>query len=292
LSVSGGSSHPFATLRGRAPARVVWSLLMSAAMTVASGLAACGAPKEDPILRLSATEALDTGKELLAQGKFREARRYLIHAFEVEPNSSAGRDGLLFAADALFQQGGFDSYVEAETRYRDFLNRFPTSPRADYAQFRIAVSLAERMEKPSRDQETARKALQAIEDLQRSFPLSPHIEEARQHLQEVRDNLAEHEYYVAHFYYRYGRPRATIARLEYLMETYPDFGAMDKALALQCQAYDRAELDEKALETCERLRREHPDSRYVGKVQGRPKPGRGQREGDAPEAPAEEAPEA
>jgi outer membrane protein assembly factor BamD len=255
-------------------------------------LGACSGNKEDPILRLSATEALDTGKELLAQGKFREARRYLIHAFEVEPNSAAGRDGLLFAADALFQQGGFDGYVEAETRYRDFLNRFPTSPRADFAQYRIAVSLAERIEKPSRDQETARRALQAFEDLQRSFPLSPHIEESHQYVRQVRDSLAEHEYYVAFFYFRYGRPRATIARIEHLMESYPDYGAMDKALALQCRAYDRADLDEKAVETCDRLRREHPDSRYLAKVPDRPKPGRAaQREKDTPEAPVEEAPE-
>lgn len=251
----------------------------------------CSGAKDDPIMRLSATEALEAGKELLAQGKFREARKYLIHAFEVEPNSTAGRDGLLFAADALFQQGGFDSYVEAETRYRDFLNRFPTSPRADYAQFRIAVSLAERMESPSRDQQTARKAMQAIEDLQRSFPLSPHIEEAQQYLRRVRDSLAEHEYYVANFYFRYGRPRATIARLEYLMENYADFGAMDRALALQCRAYDLAELDERATETCDRLRREYPDSKFVAKVRGRPKPGRAQREQEAAEAPVEEAPE-
>jgi outer membrane protein assembly factor BamD len=278
-----------------APSRATrpWSrvaLGAAPALLVAWLVVACGAPKEDPILRLSATEALDIGKELLAEGKFREARRYLIHAFEVEPNSTAGRDGLLFAADALFQQGGFDGWVEAETRYRDFLNRFPTSPRADYAQFRIAVSLAQRMEKPSRDQETARKALQAIEDLQRSFPLSPHIEEAREHLLEVRDNLAEHEYYVAFFYFRYGRSRATIARLEYLMENYPDYRAMDKALALQCRAYDEAELDEKAQEACDRLRREYPDSRFVAKVKGRPKAGRAQEEEDTPEAPVEEDP--
>jgi outer membrane protein assembly factor BamD len=254
-------------------------------------LGACSGAKEDPILRLSADEALETGKELLAQGKFREARRYLIHAFEVEPNSAAGRDGLLFAADALFQQGGIDGWVEAETRYRDFLNRFPTSPRADYAQFRIAVSLAERMEKPSRDQQTAHKALQAFEDLQRSFPLSPHLEEAGTYVQKVRDNLAEHEFYVAFFYYRYGRPRATVARLESLMESYPDYGALDKALALQCRAYDQAELDEEASKACDRLRREHPDSRYVKQVRGLPKRGRAQQEGDAPEAPAEEAPD-
>ena len=277
------------------PRSVSWRLAASLLLTLASALwlAACsGNKKEDPILRLSATEALETGKVLLAQGKFREARRYLIHAFEVEPNSAAGRDGLLFAADALFQQGGFDGWVEAETRYRDFLNRFPTSPRADYAQFRIAVSLAERMEKPSRDQETAHQALVAFEDLQRSFPLSPHIEEAGAYQSRVRDNLAEHEFYVANFYYRYGRPRATIARLESLMETYPDYGAIDKALALQCRAYDRAELDEQAQETCDRLRREYPDSRFVKQVRGLPKRGRAQQEeGEAPDAPAEEAPD-
>ena len=52
----------------------------------------CGEGVEnDPILRLSAKESLEQGKALMEQEKYIRAREYLIHAFEVEPNSAGGR---------------------------------------------------------------------------------------------------------------------------------------------------------------------------------------------------------
>src|ERR687889_322603 len=127
-------------------------------------------PKEDPILRLSATEALAQGKELMAKQKYERARPFFTHAFEVEPNSAIGRESLLLAADTYYLEGGTTNYVQAEAKYRDFLNRFPTSEQAAYVQFQIANSLAKRMEKPDRDQTTTRKALEAYEDLVRLYP--------------------------------------------------------------------------------------------------------------------------
>lgn len=229
----------------------------------------CGGTREDPILRLSATEALEQGKALLAAEKYREARKYLIHAFEVEPNSVAGREGLLLASDALFAQDRFDSYVEAEGRYRDFLNRFPTSELADYAQFRMASSLARRIEKPNRDQETTRKAVEAFETLIRAFPTSEWIDEAREELRRVNDNLAEHEFVVGQFYFRRsGQNRAVslaaaaVSRFEYLLENYPNYSEKDKILGYLCAAHHRLEQVEKATEVCQRLRDEYPDSKY------------------------------
>ena len=80
------------------------------------------------------------------------ARPYFTHAFEVEPNSAIGREALLLAADTYYLSGGSANFVQAEAKYRDFLNRFPTSDQAAYVQFQIANSLAKRMEKPDRDQ--------------------------------------------------------------------------------------------------------------------------------------------
>jgi outer membrane protein assembly factor BamD len=242
-------------------------------------LGACGGKREDPILRLSAAEALEQGKALLEEKSYRQARKYLIHAFEVEPNSVAGREGLLLAADALFSQDRFDSYVEAEGRYRDFLNRFPTSERADYAQFRMAQSLAQRMEKPNRDQETTRKAIAAFETLIRVYPTSRWTDEARTELAEVRNNLAEHEFIVGHFYFRRsGQNRAVslasaaVSRFEFLLENYPDYDQKDKILAHLCAAHHRLEQVEKATEVCERLRTEYPDSKYRRLVPKRTQP--------------------
>ena len=169
--------------------------------------AARAAPADDPILRLSAEESLATGKELLAREKYARARPYFTHAFEVEPNSAVGREALLLAADTYYLEGGSANFVQAEAKYRDFLNRFPTSEQAAYVQFQIANSLAKRMEKPDRDQTVTRKALEAYQELVRLYPTSEYAAQAQEQIEVVRANLAEHEFVVGRFYLRYGLPR-------------------------------------------------------------------------------------
>ena len=261
--------------RGRTARRRAIGLhvLLAAALGL---VAACGGVKDDPILRLSSAEALEIGKQLLADEKFTQAREHLVHAFEVEPNSETGREGLLLAADALFQRGGYQSYVEAEQRYRDFLNRFPTSDQAAYAQFRLADALAQRMEKPDRDQQTARQALSEFENVRRLYPTSRFGTEAAQRIVEVRNHLAEHEFVVGSFYYRFRTPTAAGNRFRGMLEEYPDYPEPDKILAHMCLTYGQvlrqipSELGldryEYLNEACERLRTEFPGSPWVKKA--------------------------
>ncbi len=236
-------------------------------------LGACGGVREDPILRLSSSEALEIGKQLMAEEKFNQAKDHLVHAFEVEPNSETGREGLLLAADALFERGGYQSWVEAEQRYRDFLNRFPTSDQAAYAQFRVAASLAERMEKPDRDQQTTRRALTEFENVRRLYPTSPFAAQAAQRVTAVRNQLAEHEFVVGTFYYRFRTPTAAGARFRDMLENYPDYPEPDKILAHMCRTWAmvlqrigaRQALGqyEYLNDACKRLRSEFPDSPWL-----------------------------
>lgn len=227
---------------------------------------ACGKKKEDPILRLSAEEALEIGKQLLEEKKFFKAERHLTHAFEVEPNSRSGREALLLAADALYLRGGLDNYIRCEAKYLDFINRFPTSDRADYAQFQVGNCLASRVEKPDRDQKVTRKALEAYEELLRIYPTSPYSAEARQKIIDVNDLLAAHELTIASFYLRYGRGAlclAAINRLEYLKDEFPNFSQMDGALFRLGLAYDRCRRYEESDAAWEELRNKYPDSEYL-----------------------------
>ncbi len=255
----------------RVSVRALAALLL---VSVAVVLAGCGSGiKDDPVLRLSASEALEQGRALLDAKKYRQAGKYLIHAFQVEPNSVSGRDGLLLAAEALFLQDRFDAYVEAESRYRDFINRFPTSARADYAQFQLARSLAARMEKPNRDQETTRKALAAFEELVRVYPTSEYAEQARAEQQHVRDQLARHEFIVGYFYFRTSGARrarplamAAVSRFETVIDKYPGYEDREHVLFYLCRAHHRLEQPEKAAEVCGRLRTEFPESKLLAKI--------------------------
>ncbi|HLE84884.1 MAG TPA: outer membrane protein assembly factor BamD [Thermoanaerobaculia bacterium] len=239
------------------------------ALCVASLGAGCksgGSPKVDPILQLSAPEALAKGKELLADEKYDRARDFLSHAFEVSPNSVEGREGLLLVADSFYLDGGRSNFIQAEAKYRDFLNRFPTSDRSAYVQFQIANSLAQRMGRPDRDLSATQEAVDAYEDLLRLYPTSEYAAQGREKIRLVKENLAEHEFMVGGFYLRFGLPRAAAERFEYLLETYPSYSEKDKVIFQLGVAQAKGRQVAEARETFERLAREYPDSRYLAEI--------------------------
>jgi outer membrane protein assembly factor BamD len=237
------------------------------AVMMASGCT--GGGRRDPILELAAEESLVQGKALMEQKKYSRARPYLSHAFEVEPNSVSGREALLLVADSYYLDGGVSNYIQAEAKYRDYLNRFPTSDQASYAQFQIANSLAKRIERPDRDQTPTVKALAAYQELIRLYPSSEYAEQVEEQLHLVEENLAAHELVVGRFNLRYRNYAGAIERLEHLVEAYPRYSELDRALFLLGTAYrhSRNVLHRiRARETFEQLRAEFPESRYVAKI--------------------------
>jgi outer membrane protein assembly factor BamD len=242
------------------------TVLLLAAAALA-GLAGCkSSAPEDPILQLSAEESLVQGKELLAREKYERARPYFTHSFEVEPNSAIGREALLLAADTYFLQGGSGNFVQAEAKYRDYLNRFPTSEQSAYVQFQIANSLAKRMERPDRDQNVTRKALEAYQELIRVYPTSEYAAQAQEQMKAVLANLAEHEFLIGRFYLRYGAPVAAAERFEFLLATYPLYQERDKVLYHLGVAYGNGNKPEEARKTFERLRAEFPQSPFLQEI--------------------------
>ena len=252
----------------RENSRIVRRLQVALVLLLAAALPACRSNKvkNDPVLQLSASESLVEGKRLLAAEKFAQSRKYLSHAFEIEPNSVSGREALLLVADSLYHQGGTDNLIQAEAKYRDFLNRFPTSDRAAYVQFQIGAALAGRVERPDRDQSVTQKALTAFQEVVRLYPASEQAEQAQGRIAELRGRLAEHEFQVARFYYRFGLPRATSSRLEYLLEQYPEYSAKDKVYFYLGMAQQRMDKPEEARQWFDKLRQEFPSSELVGEI--------------------------
>ncbi len=223
----------------------------------------CGGESEDPILRLSSAEALEQGKAYLAEEKYAKAGSLLIHAFEVEPNSKHGREALLLAADALYLRGGSESYIKCEAKYRDFLNRFPTSDRSGYAQYQVANCLAQRVEKPDRDQKVTRQALAAYGELLRLYPTSPFSAEARSKIVEVTNRMATHELVIGDFYLSFLNCPASIARLEHLQEEFPSYEDMEKVYFALGMSYELCNRSEDAEATFDDLQRRYPESEYL-----------------------------
>jgi len=252
----------------RVPRRAVLAALAALSLLAGLLLAGChhGRPKQDPILQLSADESLTQGKAWLAKEKYARARPYFTHAYEVEPNSANGREALLLAADTYYLEGGSTNFIQAEAKYRDYLNRFPTSDQAPYVQFQIANSLAKRMERPDRDQAVTRKGYEAYQDLIRLYPTSEYAAQAQEQVEVVRANLAEHEFMVGRFYMRYGSPQAAAERFQFLLKTYPRYAARDKVMYYMGLAYRLSSNPEESQKAFDRLKKEYPQSPYIAEI--------------------------
>jgi len=185
-------------------------------------------PAIDPELtKLSKEQIFDRGEDQFAKKRYPRARTYYSYIYENFPNDPLGRRALLRVADTYYSQGDPVNLVEAQYKYRDFINRYPGSDRADYAMLQIAMVAYKQMEKPDRDQQKTREAVEKFNDMLRTFPNSPLRPDAEKRLQDALDRLAKHEHIVARFYMKRRSYAAALQRLNYIVDTYPNYRERD-----------------------------------------------------------------
>ena len=246
--------------------KAIW---VAAAIVGVAALSGCkSGVEDDPILRLSSAEALEQGVELMAQEKYSKARNYLTHAFEVAPNSEGGQKALLMVADSHFQQGGETNWIRSESRYRDYLTRFPTSDQAAYVQFQIARSLSSRTERPDRDQTATRQAIEEFRTLERLFPSSEYAGFAAEEIVKLRSLLADHHFAVGDFYLRYRNPLGAEWRFERMIEEFTDYPQIDKVLFYLGRSQMAQGKFDAARTTFDKLRAEFPQSEWLREIPG------------------------
>ncbi len=205
-------------------------------LAVVLALAACHRgprqirPRVDPeFLNLTKEQIFQKAEDQFARKKWSRARTYYSHLYENYPNDPLGRRSLLRIADTFYNQGDPVNLVEAQYKYRDFINRFPGSENADYAMLQIAMVSYKQMEKPDRDQQKTREAVEKFNDMIKAYPRSPLRPDAERRLQDAQDRLAKHEHLVARFYMKRRSWTAAVQRLNYLIDTFPAYAERDAA---------------------------------------------------------------
>ena len=202
---------------------------------IALSLAACRHSASRPVrtavdpelTKLPKEQIFDRGEAQFAKKKYPKARTYYSYIYENFPNDPLGRRALLRVADTYYAQGDAVNLVEAQYKYRDFINRYPGSDRADYAMLQIAMVAYKQMEKPDRDQQKTREAVDKFNDMIRTFPNSALRPEADKRLQDALDRLAKHEHIVARFYIKRRSYVSAIQRLNFIVDTYPNYHERD-----------------------------------------------------------------
>ncbi len=206
---------------------------IAAAALILFALTACHhAQQKKPVVdpqmaKLTKEQAFQKGEEQYAKKKYQKARTYFSYIFENFPNDPLGRRALLRVADSYFAQRDAVNLVEAQYKYRDFINRYPGSDRADYAMLQIAMVSYQQMERPDRDQQKTTEALEKFDEMLRAYPKSALKPEAEARRQDVLDRLAKHEHLVARFYMKRHANNAAVLRLNGIVERYPNYKDKD-----------------------------------------------------------------
>ncbi len=153
-------------------------------------------------------------------------------------------------------------YVEAIAAYEEFKKTRPTHEDIPYVQYQIAMAHFSQMRTSDRDQTSTQKALSNFEFLVANTPPSLFTEKAKEKIEVCKKQLADHEFYIGHFYYKQGKYQAAAYRFEGLLEKFPKRAEEDKALYLLGKSWLELDQWEKAREAFTRIVNEYPKSSH------------------------------
>lgn len=177
----------------------------------------------------------------------------------------------LAIADSFYLEGGTSQLIQAASGYQDWLTFFPTDPLAAAAMLKVAESEMRQMGLPDREITHARKAEQRLKALLQQYPqtsLRPDVEE---HLRQVQENLAMHDYLIGELYRQKslnnkGGLKGAQGRYKGIVDKYPCFSYMDDTLFRLAWTYQVEEEPDEAAKYYQQILKNYPDSTYADKA--------------------------
>lgn len=205
----------------------------------------------------------ERGNAALQERDWMDARTYFQQLVDGYPQSPFRPDAKLGVGDAYLGEGGAENFVLAASEFREFLTFYPTNPRADYAQYKLAMSHFRQMRAPQRDQTETKAALAEFEVFFQKFPNSPLTAEVKQNWRIARDRLSEASYLVGLHYYRIRWYPGAIDRFREILRDDPGFTGRDNVYFYLAESLARTDKAAEAIPYFERLLTEFETSEHL-----------------------------
>ena len=211
----------------------------------------------------------ERGTAALKEEKWLTSREFFQTLMDTYPQSPHRAEAKLGLGDSYLGEGSLASQVLAINEFREFLSFFPTHPRADYAQYSLAIARYNQMAKAGRDQTETIEAIKEFEVFFERYPNSALMTEARQKYREARDRLGQSEYLVGLTYFRIKWYVGAVQRLQALLKTDPEFTNRDAAYYHLAESLIKLDRHAEALPLFEKLVAEFEQSEFLEEAQKR-----------------------
>ena len=234
-------------------------------LTSLTMLAGCGAKRSVPAPASAQADQFlhERGTAALKDRKWLQAREYFRQIVDNYPQSPYRPDAKLSVGDAYIGEHSTESILLAVNEFREFLTFYPTSPRADYAQYRLAKAMAEQMLAAERDQSHTRETVKELQVFFDRYPNSALLPEAKTLMRSAKDRLSEAGYRVGFYYFRAKWYPGAVDRFREVLAADPDFTNRDAVYYHLAESLLREKKNAEALPYYERLLKEFDQSSYL-----------------------------
>jgi outer membrane protein assembly factor BamD len=176
---------------------------------------------------VDASELMAQGTEDLTNARYKNAVEEFQKVKDRFPYSKYAIIAELRMADALYAQ---EEYELAFAAYDEFEKLHPKYKDIPYVIYQKGMCNFGQIVSMDREQVHTVKAKEEFERLIKRFPKDVYANKARKNLRECFIYLANHEIFVANFYYSQGKYRAALGRYMYILNKYPDLGQYQEAI--------------------------------------------------------------
>jgi len=208
---------------------------------------------KDEYANWSAEQLMQEAKHALTEKSYDKAIKLYEKLESRYPFGKQATQAQLDIAFAYYKNGEPDSAIAAADR---FIKVNPTHASVDYAHYlrglvnyNRGISFLDRFlptDSSQRDPGAARDALRDFNELISKFPHSKYVEDSRQRIGALRNNLAMYEVHVADFYMRRGGYLAAARRCSEVLEKYQRTQAVPKALQIMEESYRKLGMNDLA----------------------------------------------
>ncbi len=171
-------------------------------------------PAED-----TAQELFEAGNDAMREKNYSAAIMYYTKLKDNFQFSPYIVEAELSLADALFLDG---DWIEASEGYKEFESLHPRHEAIPYVLFNIGMANKNLYHSIDRPITPVDEAYSYFKRVNESYPDSEYAEKATQLMAECRRLMAEHELYIADFYYRMGKYGSAWLRYRGIVDNYKD----------------------------------------------------------------------
>src|SRR6266850_300930 len=242
------------------------ALVRTLVVAAATLVAACGGnkPPQLPPGNTAPDQFLfQRANDEIMRQRWLTARQYFQQIVDNYPQSALRPDAKLGVGDTYLNEGGDANFVLAENEFKEFITFYPTNARADYAQYKLAMTHVRRMKAPERDQTETIAAVREFEVFFDRYPNSMLTPEVREKWREARSRVSEASYKVGLYYYRARWYPGAIDRFKEVLKDDPGYPARDAVYYYLAESLLKSDKEPEAVPYYDRLVKEFDRSEYL-----------------------------